>query len=83
MGQKNFARGEAPPSHSWEWAGTPTPPGTTGSTRVSPPGTKQNVPIVLAISETIVVAKKKRSWLGLIAAGAGGFLLGYGTGKKR
>ena len=44
---------------------------------------KKGVPIVLAVSETIIVAKKKRSWLGLLVAGAGGFLLGYGTGKRR
>lgn len=82
MATRNFARGDAPPPHSWEWAGTPTPPGTAGGAPARPPGVKQGVPIVLAISETVVVARKKRSWLGLLVAGAGGFLLGYGTGKR-
>jgi len=44
---------------------------------------KKGIPFVLAVSETIVVARKKKSWLGLLVAGAGGFLLGYGTGKRR
>jgi len=83
MERRNFARGEPPPQHSWEWAGTPTPPAAAGKAPAKQPEVKKGIPFVLAVSETIVVARKKKSWLGLLVAGAGGFLLGYGTGKRR
>jgi len=85
MAQRNFARGEPPPANSWEWSGVAKPPtaaGTGAPTQgpVSKPGAPAQPVAVFAMSETIVL-KKKRSWLGLGIAGAIGFLLGYKTGS--
>ena len=87
MARRNFARGEPPPSHSWEWAGVAKPPSVTGKTAARPAarGTPNARPAgdppvaVFAMSETIVL-KKKRSWIGYAAAGVVGFFLGYKSG---
>lgn len=77
MAQRNFARGEPPPAHSWEWAGVAKPPETP---QARPPA--KPTPVVLAVSETIVVAKKHaRPWLWIAAGAIGGYLLGKEAGR--
>ena len=88
MAQRNFARGDAPPSHSWEWVGVPKPPTTSGKgTTAQRPGTPAPRPSAgppqaafVAVSETIVL-RKKIPWWRYGIAGAVGFILGYKTGS--
>lgn len=76
MTHRNFARGEAPPSHSYEWAGVAKPPGTAAGEVPKKPG----IPVMIAVSETIVV-KKKRPWLWMAGAAVVGFFLGHKTAR--
>lgn len=77
MAHRNFARGEPPPPHSYEWAGVAKPPEVAGKAAVKKPGTP-GTPVIVAVSETVIV-KKKRPWLWVALGAAGGFLLGYKT----
>lgn len=83
MAHRNFARGDAPPPNSWEWAGVAKPPSVSGKNapKPAPRANANGTPVaVFAVSETVVL-KKKRSWLGYLVAGAAGFLLGYKSGS--
>lgn len=70
MAHRNFARGDAPPPHSYEWAGVAKPPKGKGAPPVA----------FVAVSETIVV-KRKKPWLWAIGGGILGFLLGHKVGS--
>jgi hypothetical protein len=78
MAHKNFARGEAPPSHSYEWAGVAKPPEDKPSSK--PAASRAGIPVVVAVSETVVIQKKK-PWLWVLGGGALGFLFGYKAGS--
>ncbi len=72
MAHRNFARGSAPPAHSYEWAGVEKPPGTmAGEKLASPPPQRAAV----MISETVMVVEKKR-WPWVLLAGGVGYIFG-------
>jgi hypothetical protein len=75
MANKNFARGEAPPPHSYEWSGVAKPPEAPGK------GPPKDIPVIVAVSETIIVKAKKRPWLMVLGAGVLGFFLGHRTAR--
>jgi len=77
MAHRNFARGSAPPAHSYEWAGVEKPPGTIVS-----PTSRRPVGVVVTERVTIVATMKKKRWPFYLGAGvlAGG--IGYFFGKK-
>ena len=79
MANRNFARGEAPPSHSYEWAGVAKPPQpSTSAGAAKATGGRPGIPVMIAVSETIVV-KKRRPWLWAAAGAVVGFFLGHKT----
>lgn len=78
MANRNFARGDAPPSHSYEWAGVAKPPGTTAGAAAAKQRQAAGIPVMIAVSETVVV-KKRKPWLWVIGGAIGGFFLGYKT----
>jgi hypothetical protein len=78
MARRNFARGEAPPPHSYEWAGVAKPPEGKRAQARGP-----GVPVIVAtMQETIVVERKRRPWLWMAGGGVLGFFLGYSKGKR-
>lgn len=74
MAHKNFARGDAPPPHSYEWAGVAKPPEAASRATAGPTG----IPVMVAVSETIII-KKKRPWLWALGGAIVGFFLGHKT----
>jgi hypothetical protein len=80
MAHRNFARGESPPSHSWEWVGVAKPPEkptpVPGKTAPSP---GKKIPVIVAtMQETVVIERKKKfKLLPWLLVGGGGFLAGW------
>lgn len=63
---KNFARGEPPPAHSWEYAGVGAP-----MKKAAPTTMPRKTPVIVAtMRETILIEKKPKKWkyLGIGAA---------------
>lgn len=80
---RNWARGEAPPEHSWEWVGVALPP-KTRPRQVHPPVHKP--PVVVAHKEVQTEPSKMGvgRMLGYAGIFAGGVYVGsilYGQGR--
>lgn len=83
MAHRNFARGSAPPAHSWEWVGVEHPPGMSSREKrpqapaAAPRSATQATPqrAAILVSETVVVVQKRR-WPWVVAAGVLGYLFG-------
>lgn len=73
---KNYARGEAPPASSYEWAAAGSSP-----PKKSSPG---KMPVIVAtMRETIVIEKKPKKWKFIGIGAAVGAVLAYVGIKAR
>lgn len=83
MAHRNFARGEAPPHDSWEWAGVAKPPDPKPRNPTPPivKGAAQK-PVGVILTEVTSVTltskspRRKWPWILAAAAGIGGYLYG-------
>ena len=84
MAHRNWARGSAPPSHSWEWVGVEKPPQTPPTSRMPKVSGPRKPGEALIVSETVtIVAERKRPWPKLLIGGLLAAALGYAFGSRR
>lgn len=87
MNRRNWARGDSPPAHSWEYVGLAMPPtqkqvdnsNKANATRAAAPAKgAQQRPVVMTATETLMIdiRPKQRIWPWALASGIVGFLWG-------
>ena len=81
MAQRNWARGSAPPAHSWEWVGVEKPPQAPTTSKAAP---MKKAGEAVIVSETVtIIAERKKPWPKLLIGGLFAATLGYALGSRR